>query len=46
MLSEILRWAHEDPESLHAAPVSTVIGRPDETAAARHPVVRYVFPEG
>ncbi len=46
VLSEILRRAHEDPESLHAAPVSTVIGRPDETAAARHPVVRYVFPEG
>ena len=45
VLAEILRRAREDPESLHAAPVTTVIGRPDETAAARHPVVRYAFPE-
>ncbi len=46
VLAEILRRAQEAPETLHAAPHSTVVGRPDETAAARHPVVRYVFPEG
>ena len=45
VLADILRRAKEDPESLHAAPHSTVVGRPDETAAARHPVVRYSFPE-
>ena len=46
VLADILRRAKEDPEALHAAPHSTVVGRPDETAAARHPVVRYTFPEG
>lgn len=46
VLAEILRRAKENPEALHAAPVTTVIGRPDETAAARRPVVRYAFPEG
>ncbi|GHU87142.1 putative glycine dehydrogenase (decarboxylating) subunit 2 [Spirochaetia bacterium] len=30
-----------DPESLHAAPVTTVIGRPDDVKAARQPVLRY-----
>jgi glycine dehydrogenase subunit 2 len=40
-LLDILRRAREAPEDLHAAPVTTVIGRPDETAAARRPVVRY-----
>ena len=39
VLADILRRAKEDPEALHAAPHSTVVGRPDETAAARHPVV-------
>lgn len=32
----------EDSESLHAAPVNTVIRRPDEVQAARKPVLRYV----
>ncbi|MDR0685073.1 MAG: aminomethyl-transferring glycine dehydrogenase subunit GcvPB [Spirochaetaceae bacterium] len=32
----------EDSESLHAAPVNTVILRPDEVQAARKPVLRYV----
>ena len=45
VMADILRRAKEDPESLHAAPHTTVVGRPDETAAARHPVVRYVFRE-
>jgi glycine dehydrogenase subunit 2 len=35
--------AHSDPESLHAAPVTTVIGRPDDVKAARQPVLRYQF---
>jgi glycine dehydrogenase subunit 2 len=30
-----------DAESLHAAPRNTVIRRPDEVQAARHPVLRY-----
>ena len=46
VLAEILRRAKEEPEALHAAPASTPVGRPDETAAARRPVVRYAFPEG
>ena len=43
VLADILRAAREDPEACHAAPRTTVIGRPDETQAARHPVVRYPF---
>jgi glycine dehydrogenase subunit 2 len=34
----------QDRESLHAAPQNTVIGRPDEVQAARHPVLRYTAP--
>jgi glycine dehydrogenase subunit 2 len=30
-----------DPEALHAAPVTTPIGRPDEVNAARNPILRY-----
>jgi glycine dehydrogenase subunit 2 len=41
MLLDLLRQAGEDPEAMHAAPVTTVIGRPDEITAARKPVVRY-----
>ena len=35
--------AHEDPEYLHNAPYTTMIGRPDEARAARTPVIRYDF---
>ena len=45
MLAEILRRAKEEPEALHAAPASTPVGRPDETAAARRPVVK-ITPAG
>lgn len=45
-LEALLKTARENPQALHAAPVTTVIGRPDETAAARRPVVRYGFEEG
>lgn len=42
-LLELYGRAHVDPQSLHAAPVTTVIGRPDEVRAARHPVVKYSY---
>jgi glycine dehydrogenase subunit 2 len=45
-LTEIAKRAKEDPESLHACPVTTPIGRPDEVNAARNPHLRYIFPEG
>lgn len=32
-------------EGFHAKPLSTVISRPDETEAARHPVLRWPFDE-
>jgi glycine dehydrogenase subunit 2 len=35
--------AQSDPASLHAAPKTTVIGRPDDVKAARQPVVRWAF---
>ena len=31
-----------DPESLHQAPQTTPIGRPDEVTAARNPILRYM----
>ena len=34
-----------DPQSLHMAPVTTPIGRPDEVTAARSPILRYQFEE-
>ena len=33
--------ARTDPERLHTAPHNTPIGRPDETTAARQPVLKY-----
>ena len=33
--------AEKEPEAFKAAPVSTVIGRPDDAKAARQPVLRY-----
>ena len=39
----LLDQASTDPEALHQAPVSTPVGRPDEVAAARNPVIRYAF---
>ncbi len=40
-MREIARLAIEDPERLHASPLTTPVGRPDEVAAARKPVVKY-----
>ncbi|MCL2478876.1 MAG: aminomethyl-transferring glycine dehydrogenase subunit GcvPB [Treponema sp.] len=42
---ELIEKARREPESLKAAPVKTVIGRPDETKAARQPLLRYMFGE-
>lgn len=38
---ELLEIAKKTPEKLHAAPISTPIGRPDETKAVRTPKLRY-----
>jgi len=40
-LREIVRRAQTDPESLLQAPVTTVVGRVDETLAARRPDLRW-----
>ena len=40
---EILKEAYANPENLHACPTTTPIGRPDEVAAARNPVLKYEF---
>lgn len=37
----VRRAALENAEHLHSAPHSTRIGRPDETAAARTPILRW-----
>lgn len=42
-LRELHKKAHEDPEALHAAPMTTAVGRLDEVGAARNPVLRYVW---
>ena len=41
VMRKIAEEARTNPELLHAAPVSTPIGRPDETRAARQPVLKY-----
>lgn len=41
----ILARAKSEPEALHAAPMTTPIGRPDEVGAARNPILRYDFME-
>ncbi|MEG1559911.1 MAG: aminomethyl-transferring glycine dehydrogenase subunit GcvPB [Clostridia bacterium] len=40
-MKAIAREAVENPNELKKAPVTTPIGRPDETAAARKPIVKY-----
>ena len=40
---ELYKKAHEDPEYLHSAPHKCAISRPDETQAAREPVLRYRY---
>jgi glycine cleavage system P protein (glycine dehydrogenase) subunit 2 len=38
---QIAKEAKEDPQMLKEAPHDTVVSRPDETQAARHPVLKY-----
>ncbi|MDR2932192.1 MAG: aminomethyl-transferring glycine dehydrogenase subunit GcvPB [Oscillospiraceae bacterium] len=40
---DIYRQAMADPESVHSFPLTTPVGRPDEVAAARNPILRYTF---
>ncbi len=40
-LCELAELAKTQPEQLHQAPVTTPVGRPDETAAVRKPILRY-----
>lgn len=40
---QIYERACKDPDSLHASPQNTPVGRPDEVAAARNPILRYKF---
>ncbi len=40
---DLFEKAHSDPEYLHGAPHKCPIGRPDETKAARQPVLKYEF---
>ncbi|MDR3312234.1 MAG: aminomethyl-transferring glycine dehydrogenase subunit GcvPB [Spirochaetaceae bacterium] len=42
-LLEIYHQAQHDAAALHAAPVTTVIGRPDDVKAARDTEIRYRF---
>ncbi len=41
VMESILEALKKDPESMHHTPLHAVIGRPDEVAAARNPVLRY-----
>lgn len=41
VMKKIAREAEEDPQMLHSAPHNTPISRPDETMAARQPVLKY-----
>ena len=43
VLRRLYSQAQEDPESLHQAPVTTVVRRLDEVGAARHP--KLIFPQ-
>ena len=41
VMRAIAKTALEEPDTLHASPVTTPVGRPDEVQAARKPVVRF-----
>ncbi|NLE10761.1 MAG: hypothetical protein GX630_04570 [Actinobacteria bacterium] len=41
VMEKIDRELREDPDLVREAPHSTPVRRPDETAAARHPVLRW-----
>ena len=40
-MAQILKELQTNPEAMHSAPHSAVIGRPDEVKAARNPVLRW-----
>ena len=40
---DIYNMAINDTEALKAAPITTPVGRPDETTAVRQPILRYEF---
>ena len=40
---EVYAMAFENPQALHDAPITTPVGRPDETAAVRNPILRHTF---
>lgn len=40
-MKSIAAEAKANPDALHVAPVTTPVGRPDEVAAARKPIVKY-----
>lgn len=42
VVSDLLKKAYTDAESLHNAPLTTPISRPDEVKAARTPILRWV----
>jgi glycine dehydrogenase subunit 2 len=44
VLREIVAEAKTNPDALFAAPVNTVVGRVDETRAARQPDLRWTPP--
>lgn len=46
VMERIDREIDEDPAIVHRAPVSTPVRRPDETRAAREPILRWVRREG
>ena len=41
----IKKAVDEEPEKLHASPIKTPIGRPNEVEAARTPILRYYYGE-
>jgi glycine dehydrogenase subunit 2 len=42
----LFRITEESPDLLHEAPHSTIISRPDEVRAARHPVMKWTAESG
>jgi glycine dehydrogenase subunit 2 len=40
---DVYETAFKDPDAIKVAPVSTPIGRPDETTAVRNPILKYEF---
>lgn len=40
---DIDKTAHENPDAVRNAPVNTPVGRPDETKAARNPILKFQF---